>query len=388
MSTKREVLRANLTEWLATKPYSPERREMTKRIEKTLKIHPRSVGRSMKREQLRGKGRVSKAGRPKKYTAGVDAAVRLLFDEMGSPCAENMKPAVNEYIRWLVAENRWNFSDGTEALVKGMSVGSLKERITQFRKKDGTTRAYSSTRASTLHMLVPVRKSHTWMGLPPGYVQMDTVVHCGDLLSGDVVYSVGAVDFAVYWSEYTAQWNKGERATKESVETLRSRFPFSWREMHPDSGTEFLNNHFFRWSRKEDIDMTRSEANKKNDNMCIEERNGYLPRQYVGYARIDDASLIPLVSEILRVACLLHNHFRPVRRMVKKERVGARWHRTFEKVSKTPYRRVLEHKEVSEEEKERLRREHERLNPLALKRNLDILRERLHKKLFFTRNAR
>jgi hypothetical protein len=311
----------------------------------------------------------------------VEAALRLLYDEMGCPCAENMKPMLDEYIKWLVYEGRWTFSAGVEGLVKGISIGALKQRIKRFREKDGSRRGYSATTQSTLQALVPVRKSHTWVGLPPGYVQMDTVVHCGDLLTDDVIYSAGAVDFATYWSEYTAQWNKGEQATKESVSTIRERFPFAWSEMHPDSGTEFLNEHFFRWSQEEEIAMTRSEPYKKNDNMCIEERNGTIPRRFVGHARLDERELVSLVAEILRIGCLLSNHFSPVRRMTKKERIGSKWKRTFEKVSKTPYQRCLESDQLSRKQKDALKREHEQLNPLALKRELDTLQKQLKKKL-------
>lgn len=381
MHTKREVLRANLTKWLTTKPYSVECRELTVQLAQTLNMHSRSIGRAMKREQLRSKGHARKAGRPKKYTAEADTALRLLFDEMGRPCAENMKPMIPEYIMWLKQEKRWSYSAQIEDLVNGISLGSLKDRIRRFREKDGTRRGYSTTTPSTLHILVPIRKSHTWVGLPPGYVQMDTVVHFGDKLTGDVVYSTGAVDFATYWAEYTAQWNKGENATLESAEEIRERFPFTWIEAHPDTGTEFLNYHFYRWSEREGIAMTRSEPYKKNDNMCIEERNGFIPRKYVGYRRLDDQIFIPIASEILWIACLLHNHFRPVRRMVKKVRIGAKWHRTYEKISKTPYQRVLEHLQVDDAVKENLRKEHAHLNPLALKCQIDTLREELRKKL-------
>jgi len=381
MSTKREVLQANLKKWLATKPYSPERRDLVKQLSEIIELHPRSIGRAMRREQMRQKGRSCGAGRPVVYGNEVKAAVRLIYDAMDGVCAENIQPEIDIYIHWLAKERAWNFSLETEALVKGMSLGTLKNIVRGFRKKDGTIRGRSSTTPSTLKALVPVRKSHTWVGLPPGHVQMDTVVHCGDLLTGDVIYSVGAVDYATYWSEYIAQWNKGELATKESVDTIRRRFPFPWREMHPDSGTEFLNYHFFRFAEKETIDMTRSEPNKKNDNMCIEERNNTIPRRHVGYARLDDASLVPLVSLILETACLIHNHFRPVRRMISKMRVGAKWHRTFEKVSKTPYARVLEHPTLPQAVKEKLKAKHASLNPLELKRKLDRLKTELSRKL-------
>jgi hypothetical protein len=381
MSTKREVLQANLKKWLATKSYSPERRELVKQLSETLEIHPRSIGRAMKREQMHRKGQSKGAGRPVIYDNEVKAAVRLIYDNMDCICAENMRPEIDTYIHWLVKERVWNFSLETEALVKGMSLGTLKNIVRGFRKKDGTIRGRSSTTPSTLKALVPVRKSHTWVGLPPGHVQMDTVVHCGDLLTGDVIYSVGAVDFSTYWSEYIAQWNKGELATQESANTMRGRFPFPWREMHPDSGTEFLNYHFFRFAEKEKIDMTRSEPYKKNDNMCIEERNNTIPRRHLGYVRLDNASLVPLVSEILKTACLIHNHFRPVKRMLTKERRGARWHRTFEKVSKTPYGRNLDRDDIPQTVKEKLNTEHASLNPLELKRKLDRMKTEINRKL-------
>jgi len=381
MGTKREVLKANLKEWLLTKPYSNERKEMTKHLAGTLKIHPRSVGRAMTREQMRDTGNAKGAGRPKKYTPEVDASVRLIFDEMGQPCAENMRPQIPTYIHWLKLEERWPYQEQTTLLVTQMSLGSLKSRISQFRTKDQTRRGYSATVPSTLHTLIPIRKSHTWVGLPPGHTQMDTVVHCGDRLTSDVIYSLGMVDFATYWHEYTAQWNKGERATKESILTLIGRFPFPLHEVHPDTGTEFINDLVYRCMSDLGIEMTRSEPYKKNDNMCIEERNNTVPRRYVGYARLDDQEYIPLVCEILEVACLLHNHFRPVRRMVSKKRIGAKWHRLYERISKTPYQRVLESEQVSDALKDALRAQHELLNPLELKRRLDTLRERLQKKL-------
>lgn len=128
---------------------------------------------------------------------------------------------------------------------------------------------------------------------------------------------------------------------------------------------------------KEKIDITRSEPYKKNDNMCIEERNNSIAHKHLGYTRMDDVSFVSTSREILRVTCLLHNHFRPVRRMISKTREGAKWKRTFEKVSRTPYQRVLDHPKVSKSDKEKLRTKHENLNPLVLKQELDILKKTL-----------
>jgi transposase InsO family protein len=315
------------------------------------------------------------------YGADVDAALFKIWDTMDHPCAENMHPAIREYITYFTAERDWPFDDVTTGKICAVSVGTLKRKIKRLRKKHDLPRGRSATVSSPLKGMIPIRKSHTWQHLPPGYVQTDTVVHCGDLLTGDVVYSLGCVDFATYWSEYTAQWNKGKEATCESLELVRTRFPFPIQELHPDSGDEFINYHVHAWSKKRGIEMTRSEPYKKNDNMCIEERNNSLARKHLGYARLDAIEFVPLAQEIPRVACLLHNHFRPVRRMISKVRIGAKWKRTFEKKAQTPYQRMLEHAAVSEENKDALRIVHETLNPLELKRQLDILKTQLGRKV-------
>ena len=380
MKTKQEVLKEHLKAWLSTKPYSRERRALTTHLSKTLKIHNRSVGRAMRRLQLSDPAKEEQRGRPKTYTKEVDVVLHELWEAMEYPCAELMHPSIDEYIAAFVVEKRWTYSIDTEALVKGISVSSLKIRIALWRQKEGRTRGYSSTTPSPLKDMIPIRKSHTWKYLPVGHTQVDSVVHCGDLLTSDVIYSVGAVDFHSYWSEYTVQWNKGEEATKESLCTVREQFPFPLRELHPDTGNEFINYHVKRWADKEKIRMTRSEPYKKNDNMCIEERNNIIPRRYLGHGRMDDKALVSPVSEILRIACLIQNHFRPVRRMVDKKRVGSKWHRTYEKVAKTPYQRILDDETVSKTVKQQLRQQHTTLNPLQLKRELDSLKAQLTKK--------
>ena len=382
MATKREVLRAHLTEWLATKRYSQERRALRDRLAKTVKMHRNSVARSMRRLQLEQKsGATERRGRPKKYTKDVDAALSAIWEAMDKPCAEVLHPMIDTYVEALENAGRWHYHDMTEALVKSISIGSIKTRIRIWREKEGGTRGYSVTRSSPLKTMIPIRKSHTWQGLPAGYLQMDTVVHCGDLLTGDVVYSVGGVDFATYWSEYTAQWNKGKEATRESIEMLLERFPFAIIEIHPDTGDEFINYHVHDWAVERGIEMTRSEPYKKNDNMCIEERNNTIPRRHLGYVRLDAVLLVPLAAQILRLASTMHNHFRPVRRMTDKVRIGAKWKRTYEKAAQTPYDRVLARRDVSAEAKTEIRAIHRALDPLRIKQELDTLKSELYQKI-------
>ena len=377
MATKHTVLQEHLAAWLACKGDKEKRGEMTKRLSRSLHLHEKSIGRTMRHLQLKDPCTTEKRGRSTYYTKDVDAALTLIWDAMDHPCAENLHSAIREHVTFFVQEKRWNFNDEVTGKLNAMSLGTLKLRIASFRKKRGLGRGRSATVSSPLKGMIPIRKSHTWVDLQPGYVQTDSVVHCGDLLTGDVAYSVGCVDFATYWSEYTAQWNKGQEATCESLKLLRGRFPFPLLELHSDTGNEFINYLVHKWATAEGIAMTRSEPYKKNDNMCIEERNNSIARKHLGYVRMDDVSLVPIAQELLHIACLLHNHFRPVRRMVSKVRIGAKWKRVFEKVAKTPYQRALEHEKITEEHQAALRAAHTKLNPLALQRELAMLKGKL-----------
>ncbi len=63
--------------------------------------------------------------------------------------------------------------------------------------------------------------------------------------------------------------------------------------------------------------------------------------------------------------------------MISKERVGAKYVRKYEKIAQTPYQRVLAHKDVTEDAKEKLRREHETLNPLLLLKKIATLKKKI-----------
>ena len=66
------------------------------------------------------------------------------------------------------------------------------------------------------------------------------------------------------------------------------------------------------------------------------------------------------------------------KRIIEKFEVNGKWKKKYEKVAKTPYQRVLENKHIQEEVKEKLRREHEKLNPLVMKREVDRLKKVLY----------
>jgi hypothetical protein len=214
-------------------------------------------------------------------------------------------------------------------------------------------------------------RSGDWDAAPVGTAQIDTVAHCGHTLAGDFIYTVNAADVATLWGARRAQLNKGQTATVTSMAQMERQMPFPMVEWHPDSGSEFINWHCKDWCEKRGAKLTRSRLNRKNDNCFVEERNGHIVRRWIGYTRLDTAEVVATLNSVYDVLTPYLNHFVASRRIVSKERIGARWKVTREKHSKTPYERVLERNDVNEAIKAKLRQEHETLNPLTMKREID-----------------
>ncbi|NCU42540.1 MAG: hypothetical protein EOM19_07575 [Candidatus Moranbacteria bacterium] len=247
----------------------------------------------------------------------------------------------------------------------------MKNRIEKFQKKARKDRS-TTTRPSNLKELIPVRRG-SWLNPIPGYGEIDTVVHCGSTLLGNMGYTVHYSDIATMWSEWNAQINKGQMRTRESIEAMQKRLPFKMLGLDPDSGSEFVNWHLYEWCKENNIELSRSRPNHKNDNAHIEQKNYTNVRNFFGYARIDEQWQVDLMNQLYAGPLRLYvNFFQPSVKCIKKERIGSRYRRKYDK-AQTPYQRVMAHKKISPEIKEELSVIYGSLSPLKLKREIDTI---------------
>ena len=326
--------------------------------------------------QMRGHCTEEKRGRPRYYTPDVIAALKDVWDIGSEACGENLHPQVNEYIDTQVRERTWKYDDIATAKLRRMSLGSVKVYVGRFIRTRRNFGGKSTTQKSSVLIMVPIRMDG-WNTAEAGVTQVDTVAHCGDTVAGDFVYTTNGTDVATLWGSRRAQWQKGQEATTKSLDGMRTSSPFPWTEIHPDSGKEFINNHCIIYATGAHLRMTRSRPYHKNDNCFVEERNGHVVRAYVGYARLDARETEDALNDLYDVLTPYLNHFIASRRIVSKERIGARWKVTRENVAKTPYRRVLERSDVSNDIKDKLCAEHATMSPKQMRATIDRLTKRV-----------
>lgn len=325
-----------------------------------------SIIRSLRREQMRSRlTEPKKRGRRVYYTHDVYCALEEVWEASNNCCGELLHSEILEYVSIFKRDKMWNHTDEVTGKLLAMSMATVKRRVSSWKCQLGR-KGISTTTPSAIKERVPLFQG-SWHEVGVGVGQIDTVAHCGGSLVGDFIYSCGYVDVSSGWIEYTAQWNKGMGATKESLETIRSRLPFCLNHIHPDCGTEFLNKVVMSWSEENKIEVTRSRSYHKNDNGYIEQRNGHIARRWLGYDRLDSLKLLPKVKEFLMLVCQYHNHFISQRLCIETKTLPNGKHRkVYEKISLTPYKRLLANHNVSKEIKEKLKIEHEKLNPKIL----------------------
>jgi hypothetical protein len=219
---------------------------------------------------------------------------------------------------------------------------------------------------------IPIRTGN-WDITHPGFIEADTVAHCGNSLAGDFIWSLVFTDIFSGWTQLRAIWNKGAAGVQEQIADLERQTPFTLAGFDCDNGSEFLNYPLLAYftHRKNPVAFTRSRPYHKNDNAHVEQKNWTHVRQLLGWERLENRRLVGLINDLYRQEWSAYqNFFCPNMKLVSKVRVRSRYRKRYDP-PQTPYERLLQSQAVSPENKRQLQATYARLNPFALKKTIE-----------------
>jgi hypothetical protein len=158
----------------------------------------------------------------------------------------------------------------------------------------------------------------------------------------------------------------------QQVKELEAGLPFALLGFDVDNGSEFLTGHLWRYllDRPRPVLMTRSRPYHKNDQAHVEQKNWTYVRQLLGYQRLEQPELVPLINELYRTWGLLHNFFHPNLKLLSKTRKGSKTLRKYGP-PQTPYQRLIQSNHLRLEQKQKLQSQFQQLNPLRLKEQIE-----------------
>jgi hypothetical protein len=346
------------------------RKEKTAIIDECCAIcgyHRKHAIRRLKSYKRFTKPKTKKRGTPTVYhNTNIIRPLKQIWLTANLPCSKRLKailpswlPKYNEYFGQLDKE----VSNALLTISPATIDRILKPVRIKYQK-----RGKSTTKPGTLlRKQIPIN-TNQWDESYPGFLEADTVAHCGDSLMGMFAYTIDFVDIATGWTEQRAVWGKGEKGVLEQIKDVETMLPFPLRGFDSDNGSEFLNYHLFRHftQRKQPIKFTRSRAYHKDDNAHIEQKNWTHVRQWLGYQRLDIPKVVPLMNNLYRNEWrFFHNFFLPSVKLIEKERIGSKTIKKHD-APKTPYQRIMESPYVGKEVKLYLSKQLELLNPFEL----------------------
>lgn len=237
---------------------------------------------------------------------------------------------------------------------------------------------------------IPI-KTDNWDVTRPGFLEADTVAHCGNTLAGDFIWSVTLTDIYSGWTEARAIWNKGSEGLVNQVKDIEIKLPFSILGFDCDNGSEFLNWHLMHYlteNREAKVQFTRSRPYKKNDNAHVEQKNWSYVRQLLGYDRFDNKKILLVLNDLYANEWSdYQNYFCPKMKLLTKEKINSKYRKRYDK-PKTPYQRLMDCPDISDKIKDQMTKQFENLNPFVLKRKIEHKLKNIFKHVTVTSKVR
>jgi hypothetical protein len=317
-------------------------------------------------------GRALKSGGARaKYGAAEREVLKGVWLAAEQPCGKRLKAAIALWLPHYEVERGEIEKKTREGLLK-ISAAAIDRLLAPCRVSLGS-RSRCGTRPGTLlRTQIPIRTEH-WEVNGPGWLESDTVAHCGESMAGDFCWTVTMTDVHTQWTETRAIWNRGQHAVQQRIAEVEGTLPFAILGFDTDNGGEFINHHLVDYfhKRAKPVSFTRSRPYRKNDNARVEQKNWTHVRQLVGYGRLEDPSQAEMLNELYAKEWgQFRNFFCPVMKHIRTEVEGSRKKRVYDKPL-TPFERLKACAGVDAEKTEALERHKATINPFALKRAIE-----------------
>jgi hypothetical protein len=253
------------------------------------------------------------------YGPDVAAPLAVIAESLDWICPERLQPNLGWMADHLVRHGELRISAEVRHKLDTVSVSTVRRLLASVVRERPRLPQRGPERANALRKAIPAERS-AWNEVRPGHFEVDLVHHCGVSASGQYVHTLQMVDVATGWSERVAILGRSYLVMADGFKRILARLPFPVRELHPDNGSEFLNNHLYRFWKDTlpGLHLSRSRAWQKNDNRFVEQKNATLVRAYLGFDRLDTVAQTHLLNQLYEQLWLYYNFFQPVMRLREK----------------------------------------------------------------------
>ena len=322
--------------------------------------------------------------REPRYGPAVREALRVAWTAANAICSKRLVPFLPELVPVLERHGHLQLTDEVRTLLLALSAATADRLLRPARQPHGIS---TTKPGRLLKQQIPVRTFADWSDVRPGFLEADLVAHCGGVAEGAFLYTLTLTDIATTWTECLPLLHRTQEAVVQAVERARQLLPFSLLGFDTDNGSEFLNEQLFDYCAQEQITFTRGRTANKNDQCYVEQKNGAVVRQLVGYERFEGEPAYRQLAELYRAVRLYVNCFQPSLKLLAKHREGGHVRRTYGP-ARTPFQRVLATDVLPDATRASLTTLYQALDPVRLLRQIRVLQEALGRHAVFGRTGR
>jgi hypothetical protein len=213
-----------------------------------------SARRTLQAKGAQGTGLVHRPRAPV-TTAAVLPALTEFWHLSDRLCGKRLVPFLRHIIPSPLTRGQLNLAPALQGLLLHMSPATC-DRLQHPHPRPGML----------LLQQVPVQTAAEWDPPQPGFVAALLVTHEGGACGGAYACILDVTDVATGWTETRAVRNKSQAHVFAALSNICGDLPFPLLGIHPEYGSEFMNNHLIRYPQHEHLTLTRSRPFRKNDN--------------------------------------------------------------------------------------------------------------------------
>src|SRR5665648_531249 len=289
--------------------------------------------------------------RPRKYSYDGLVVLQEVWRLAGQPSGKYLAAVMDDTLGRLVRFGELGkvaarVSEAVLDELRAMSAATI-DRYLKPHKDAAYPVALSGTKPShILRSSIPTRTSMDAPITTPGFLELDTVAHCGHTLKGEFLRTLTATDPLTGWTMLRSIRNNAYVHVHGALEWMTGHTPV------PVAGMDFDNAH-------------------------VEQRNGDWVRRHAFRYRYETPAELALLNELWDLVMARKNHLLPCVKAVDWTHTAAgRKKRVYDK-PRTPYQRLLDTDILDDKTRARLQREHAKLNPARITKRINQIQRQL-----------
>jgi len=307
------------------------------------------------------------------YDEEVEAVLAVVAETLDYICAERVHGSLLATVADLERHQELRVTPRVREKLAQISLSSLRRHAPGPADAPDHIAGPQRNAQTTWQQQLPAGRI-PWNTETPGHLEIDLVHHSGSTASGEYVHTLQCIDVRSGWSARRAILGRSYVVMRDALYHILEHLPFAVQELHPDNGSEFLNEHLVPFIREYDstIKLSRSRPYQKNDNRFVEQKNRTLVRHFLGDRRLDTVTQTRYLHHCYQLMGQDYNFFQPVMHLVAKTWVPAtattpghvqRTHDT----AQTPWTRLCATAVLAPELQAGWQTQRQALNPRALR---------------------